>query len=147
MDWSLCCSKSLTKQHLFVRHLYTNKTQIVHRIRLKKFVPNVPLEDKYKEKKLQPDESIIIPQDDLYTISWKADFEYELFDPRKDDWPHTATRLPNDAAAAEWTITSPKTKAAARTIMNAAAATRTKMTLLRTKYGRDRPLAETYRPL
>ena len=62
-------------------------------------MPNVPLEDKYKEEKLQPDESITIPQDDQYTISWEADFEYELFEPRKDDWPHTATRLPNDAAS------------------------------------------------
>ena len=82
-----------------MRRLNTNNTQILHRIRLKKFVPNAPLEDKYKEEKLQPDETIIIPQDDLYTISWEADFEYELFEQRKDDWPHTATRLPNDAAS------------------------------------------------
>ena len=82
-----------------MRRLNTNKTQILHRIRLKKLVPNVPLEDKYKEEKLQTDESIIIPQDDLYSISWEADFEYELFEPRKDDWPHTATRLANDAAS------------------------------------------------
>ena len=91
--------KVLPNNNYIVRRLNTNKTQILHRIRLKKFVPNVPLEDKYKEEKLQPDESIIILQDDLYTISWEADFEYQLFEPRKDDWPHTATRLPNDAAS------------------------------------------------
>ena len=91
--------KVLPNNNYIVRRLNTNKTQMLHRIRLKKFVPNVPLEDKYKEEKLQPDESIIIPQDDLYTISWEADFEYELFEPRKDDWPHTATRLSNDAAS------------------------------------------------
>ena len=80
-----------------MRRLNTNKTQILHRIRLKKFVPNTPLEDKYKEERLQPDDEIIIPQDDLYTIAWEADFEYELFEPRKDDWPNTATRLVHDA--------------------------------------------------
>ena len=83
-----------------MRRLNTNKTSL-HRIRLKKFVPNDPLEDKYKEEKLQPDESIIIPQADLYTISWEADFEYELLETRKDDWPDKATRLPNDAVSGE----------------------------------------------
>ena len=129
-----------------MRRLNTNKTQILHRIRLKKFVLNAPLEDKYKEEKLQPDESIIIPKDDLYTISWEADFEYELFEPRKDDWPHTATRLPNDAASGGWTITSPKMKAATQTMMNVAAAKRMKMTSLKTKYSRDRPLHRMRRP-
>ena len=84
-----------------MRRLNTNRTQILHRIRLKKFVPNDSLEDKYKEGKLQPDESIVIPQDDLYTISWEADFEYELFEPRKEDWADTATSLPNDATSGE----------------------------------------------
>ena len=39
------------------------------------------------------------PQDDLYTILWEVDFDYDLFETRKDDWPDTATRLPNDAAS------------------------------------------------
>ena len=33
----------------------------------------------------------------MYTISWEADFEYELFEPRKDDWTDVATRRPTDA--------------------------------------------------
>ena len=90
--------KTLPNNNYKVRRLNTNKTQILHRIRLKKFVPNAPLEDKYREEKLQPDEEIVIPHDDLYTISWEADFEYELFEPKTNDWPHTATRLPQDAA-------------------------------------------------
>ena len=75
----------------------TNKTQILHRISLKKFVPNAPLEDKYDGEKLQPDNEKVIPQDDLYTISWEIDFEYELFEPRKDDWTDVATRRLTDA--------------------------------------------------
>ena len=93
--------KALPNNNYIVRRLNTNKTQILHRIRLKKFVPNAPLEDKPKEEKLQPDEEIVIPQVDLYTISWEADFEYELFEPKKNDWPDTATRLPQDATNGE----------------------------------------------
>ena len=86
----------LSNGNYIVRRLNTNKTQILHRIRLKKFVPNVPLEDKYDGEKLQPDNEIVVPQDDLYTISWEVDFEYELFEPRKDDWTDVATRRPTD---------------------------------------------------
>ena len=52
-------------------------------MQLKKFVPNTPLEDKYSKEKLQPDDEIIIQQDDLYTISWEADFDYQVFEPRR----------------------------------------------------------------
>ena len=57
------------------------------------------MEAKYKEEKLQLDEEIVIPQDDLYTIIWEVEFDYELFETKKDNWPDTATRLPNDAAS------------------------------------------------
>ena len=86
----------LSNDNYIVRRLNTNKTQILHRIRLKKFVPNAPLEDKYDGEKLQPDNEIVVPQDDLYTISWEVDFEYELFEPRKDDCTDVAARRPTD---------------------------------------------------
>ena len=89
--------KVLSNDNYIVRRLNTNKTQILHRIRLKKFVPNAPLEDKYDGEKLQPDNEIVIPQDDLYTISWEVDFEYDLFEPRKENWTDVATRRPTDA--------------------------------------------------
>ena len=66
--------KTLPNENYIVRRLNTNKTQILHRIRLKKFVPNQPLEDSYQREKFQPDDEIIIPQDDLYTIAWETDF-------------------------------------------------------------------------
>ena len=87
----------LSNDNYIVRRLNTNKTQILHRIRLKKFVPNALLEEKYDGEKLQPDNEVLVPQDDLYTISWEVDFEYELFEPRKDDWTDVATRRPTDA--------------------------------------------------
>ena len=74
--------KVLSNDNYFVRRVNTNKTQILHRIRLKIFVPNTPLQDNYSGEKLQPGEERVIPQDDLYTISWKVDFDYELFETR-----------------------------------------------------------------
>ena len=50
----------------------------MHRIRLKKFVPNQPLEDNFREHRIQPDEEIVIPQDDLYIITWETDFGEQL---------------------------------------------------------------------
>ena len=90
--------KVLPNDNYIVRRLYTNKTQILHRIRLKKIVPNTPLEDKYSKEKLQPDEEIIIPQDDLYTISWEADFDYQVFGPRRDDNTNEELQTDNDAS-------------------------------------------------
>ena len=86
----------LSNDNYIVRRLNTNKTQILHRIKLKKFVPNAPLENIYDGEKLQPDNEIVVPQDDVYTISWEVDFEYELFEPRKDDWTDVAARRPTD---------------------------------------------------
>ena len=59
--------KVLRNENYVVRRLNTIKIQMLHCIRLKKFVPNQPLEDSFREEQLQPDEEM---QDDLYTISW-----------------------------------------------------------------------------
>ena len=65
----------------------------MHRIRPKKFVPNQPLEDSLREQRLQPDEEIVIPQDDLYFITWETDFGEQLVTRGHDPIP---TSLPND---------------------------------------------------
>ena len=90
--------KVLPNDNYIVRRLNTNKTQILHRIRLKKIVPNTPLEDNYAKEKLQPDDEIIIPQDDLYTISWEADFDYHVFEPRRDDNTDEESQTPDSDA-------------------------------------------------
>ena len=77
----LIVQKVLPNENFIVRRLNTNKTQILRRIRLIKFVPNQPLEDSYQEEKLQPDEEIIIPQDEpIYnkTITWETKFIEQL---------------------------------------------------------------------
>ena len=66
--------KVLPNENYIVRKLNSNKTQILHRIRLRKYEPNTALQDTRPEGNLQPDDEIIIPQDDLYVITWETNF-------------------------------------------------------------------------
>ena len=63
-----------------MRKLNTNKTQILHRIRLRKYNPEKLPEDNYQEAQWQIDDNIVVPQDDLYTLAWKAEIGGHLFD-------------------------------------------------------------------
>ena len=60
--------KVLPNNNYIVRKLNTNKTQILPRIRLRKYNPEKPPEDNYQEARWQIDDNIVVPQDDLYTI-------------------------------------------------------------------------------
>ena len=118
--------KVLPNENYIVRRINTNKTQLLHRIRLKKFVPNQPLEDNFREQRMQPDEEIVIPQDDLYVRTWETDFGEQLITRRHDPFP---TNLPSgeqpnaagpshsdvDEKEADYIITSDETKHADRT--------------------------------
>ena len=64
----------LPNENYIVRKLNSTKKQILHRIRLRKYEPNVPLRDERPEGNLQPDKEIVIPQDDLYVITWETNF-------------------------------------------------------------------------
>ena len=66
--------KVLPNENYIVRKLNSNKTQILHRIRLRKYEPNTALQDDRPEGNLQPDDEINIPQDDLYVITWETNF-------------------------------------------------------------------------
>ena len=66
--------KVLPNENYRVRKLNSNKTQILHRIRRRKYEPNTVLKDIRQEGNLQPDDEIIIPQDDLYVITWETNF-------------------------------------------------------------------------
>ena len=61
--------KVLPNENYIVRKLNSNKTQLLHRIRLRKYEPNTVLQDIKPEGNLHPDDEIIIPQDDLYVIT------------------------------------------------------------------------------
>ena len=72
--------KVLPNNNYIVRKLNTNKAQILHRIRLRKYNPEKPPEDNHQETQWQVDDNNVVPQDDLYTIAWEAEFGGHLFD-------------------------------------------------------------------
>ena len=85
-----------------MRKLKTNKTQILHRICLRKYNPEKPPEDNYQETQWQIDYNIVVPQDYLYTIAWEAEFCGPLFDipiiltdPNPIDFDESHTQGPN----------------------------------------------------
>ena len=82
----------MPNENFIILRINTNKTRILHRIRLKKFIPNQPLEDNFREKRLEPDEKIVIPQDDLYIITWETNSGAQLVTREHDPIP---TSLPN----------------------------------------------------
>ena len=61
--------KILPNENYIVRKLSSIKTQILHRIRLRKCTPKTEIRDVRPEGNLHLDDEIIIPQDDLYIIS------------------------------------------------------------------------------
>ena len=66
--------KVLPNENYIVRKLNSNKTQILHRIRLRKYELNTVQQDNRPEGNLQPDDEIIIPQDDLFVVKWETNF-------------------------------------------------------------------------
>ena len=72
----------LPNENYIVRKLNTNKTPILHRIRLRKYNPEKPPVDNYQETKWQIDDNIVIPHDDLYTLASEAESGGHLFDIR-----------------------------------------------------------------
>ena len=57
-----------------------------------KNVLNQALEDNFREQRLQPDEEIVIPQDDLFITTWETDFGEQRITRGHDPIP---TSLPN----------------------------------------------------
>ena len=67
--------KVLPNNNYIVRRLETNKTQLLHRIRLKKFTPQAPLANIFvRESDWQKDDQMPVAHDDLYAQSWNTNF-------------------------------------------------------------------------
>ena len=65
----------LPNNNYIVRRLETNKTQLLHRIRLRKLTPLSPLADIFvRETDWQKDDQMPIEHDDLYAQSWNTNF-------------------------------------------------------------------------
>ena len=73
--------KVLPNNNYIVRRLGTNKTQLLHRIRLMKFTPSAPLAKNFvRETDWQKDDNIIVTHDDLYAHTWDTNFGADPFD-------------------------------------------------------------------
>ena len=72
--------KVLPNNNYIVRKLNTNKTQTLHRILLGKHNTEKPPEVIYQGAQWDFDDNCIKPQDNSYTLTWKADFGGYLFD-------------------------------------------------------------------
>ena len=82
--------------------LNTNNTQILHRIRFRKYNPEKPPEDIYQDAQWQIDDNFVVPQDDSYTIAWEAEVGGHMFDipiiytdPNSTDFDESYTQGPD----------------------------------------------------
>ena len=73
--------KVLPNNNYIVRRLCTNKTQLLHRIRLRKYTPQAPLADNFVRETDWQKEDTLVSQDDLYAHAWDSNFGSSPFDP------------------------------------------------------------------
>ena len=73
--------KVLPNNNYVVREIATNKTQILHRMRLRQFTPRQPIPViPVTRREWQPDPEIIIKHDDLYGRAWECEYDKPIFD-------------------------------------------------------------------
>ena len=103
--------KVLKNENYIVRELNCNKTQIIHRIRLRKYEPNTVLLNIRPEGNLQPDDEFVILHDDLYVVKWETNFgEFpnsteEVTIPTRLDAVDNTNNLKDDTSPPEKTLT------------------------------------------
>ena len=69
-----------------VRKIGTNKTQILHKMRLRQFKPRKPIPDiPVTPREWQPDPEMIIKHDDLYARAWECEYDKSIFDSDSDN--------------------------------------------------------------
>ena len=72
--------KVLPNNNNIFRTLNRNKTQILHRIRLRKYNPEKHPDENCQEAQWQIDDNIVSPLNGIYSIAWKAEYGGHLFD-------------------------------------------------------------------
>ena len=84
--------KVLPNNNYLVRKIGTNKTQILHRMRLRQFTPHQPMPDiPITPCEWQPDPEVVITHDDLYARAWECEYDEPIFD---SDYNNLATPRP-----------------------------------------------------
>ena len=78
--------KVLHNNNYVVRKIGTNKTQILHRMRLRHFTPRQPIPDiPVTPTEWQPDPEVINKHDDLYATAWECEYDKPIFDSDRDN--------------------------------------------------------------
>ena len=79
--------KVLPNSNIVVRKIGTNKTQILHRMRLLHFMPRQTIpHTPVTPREWQPDPEIIIKHDDLYARAWECEYDKPIFDSDRDNF-------------------------------------------------------------
>ena len=77
--------KVLPNNNYLVRKIGTNKTQLLHRMRMRQFTPRQPPADiTVKPHEYKSDPEVSLYHDDLYARAWEYDFEQPIFDAEND---------------------------------------------------------------
>ena len=78
--------KALPKNNYLVRKIGTDKTQVLHRMRMRQFIPRQPPADiTVKPQEYKSDPEVSLNHDDLYARSWECDYEQPIFDAENDN--------------------------------------------------------------
>ena len=73
--------KVLPNNNCLVRKIGTNKTQVLHRIRMRQFTHRQPPVDiQVKPHEYKSDPEVSLNHDDLYSRAWEYDYEQSIFD-------------------------------------------------------------------
>ena len=81
MDWPVYYRKTLPNNNYLVRKFGTNKTQVLHRMRMRQLTPRQPSADiTVKPQEHKSDPEVSLHHDDLYASAWEYDFEQPIFD-------------------------------------------------------------------
>ena len=78
--------KALPNNKNLVRKIGTNKTQVLHRMRMRQFTPRQPPADiTVKPQEYKPDPEVSLHHDDLYARAWEYDYDQPIFDIENDN--------------------------------------------------------------
>ena len=81
MDWPYIIEKVLPNNNYLVRKIGTNKTQVLHRMRMRQFTPGQrPADISVKPQEYKPDPEVSLNHDDLYARALEFDFDRPNFD-------------------------------------------------------------------
>ena len=104
--------KVLPNNNYVVRKIGTNKTQILHRMRLRQFTPRQPIPDTpVTPREWQPDPEVIIKHDGLYAGAWECEYDKPIFDSDRDNLvsPNSPEVAVRSMEAADETRSAPGT--------------------------------------